>query len=156
MSSGCQHVCRAEECDPVLHVSVCSCITCADSFNTAACLDFQIESGQPQRCSVTSQFGLRKVTKTDTKKWVNMFLIFLLRWVFLLLLGRDLPRQPSLTDKPPNHCWVDLDFQANYWTPLPHCATNTSNKQSVALVRTQKQAWHRIKRENILFHKEGG
>lgn len=43
MSSGCQHACSAQEFDPVLHVKVCLCITCTDTFNTAGCLEFHME-----------------------------------------------------------------------------------------------------------------
>lgn len=42
-SSGCQHVCGAQEFGPALHVKVCLCITCTYSLNTAGCLDFNLE-----------------------------------------------------------------------------------------------------------------
>lgn len=170
MSSGCQHVCSAQEFDPVPHVKVCLCITCTDALNAAGCLDFHMEYGQPERCSVTSWFWLSQITiavcclcrgghvwtRSFEQKWMHIFF----QPPSTLSVPADSWKRFTWAAtthwQATNCCWVDFDFEAKYSTPLPCYPANTSNKHRVAPVRTQKQPWHRIIRGNILFHKEEG
>lgn len=144
----------------MLHVRVCLCITCTDTFNTAVVWIFLCSKGNQNivlwhhdsdRARLLLQFAdcaVEAMFKQDNfRKKEGIFQFSAGSW-------KGFSQATTSHWQSIKPWWADFDFEANYSTILPSYAANTSNKHRVAPVRTQKQPWLWIIRGNILFQKD--